>query len=144
LLIETTVDAAACTDGWTYSPHSGNCYKVFSERVMWTQAEINCVYAGGHQASVHSRENNKFLTELAAHEQEIVWLGLAQFGNRREYEWADRSSTDYTSWESGTTPSFKPGSKCTKLQTNGYWVQSCCKILSGYICEKTGNQIMTL
>jgi hypothetical protein len=151
MTINNTSDAGTCTDGWTYSPHSGNCYKVFSEHVMWTQAEINCVFAGGHQASVHSRENNQFLTgnqpcpilidqhlylntELASHEQDIVWLGLALFGNRREYEWADQSAIDYTSWENGKPTDIHNTSLSVSFQATNHHSDP---VLNVPNCKKT-------
>ncbi|KAK6057382.1 hypothetical protein COOONC_05100 [Cooperia oncophora] len=40
-------------------------YKVFREKATFDEAEKRCISVGGHLASIHSEQENKFITELS-------------------------------------------------------------------------------
>ena len=57
----------------------GATLEYFAGAVDWFDAEIVCVSAGGHLASVHSQEQNDALVAFVASQdsaQANVWLGL--------------------------------------------------------------------
>ena len=58
-----------CPTGWI--PFSSNCYKLFTEHLMWKNAEEKCNEAGGKLASVHSPEENMFILSMKTR----AWLG---------------------------------------------------------------------
>lgn len=68
----------------------------------------------------------------------MVWLGAVQFGTSPLYNWADRTPFGgYENWEDGRRPPYHKGKKCSKLDgATGRWLQSCCKVPSGFICMK--------
>ena len=50
---------SACPIDWNF--FQGACYRVFTDDVLFADAEANCVELGGHLASIHSVEENDFI-----------------------------------------------------------------------------------
>ena len=75
----TPVPDKRCAQG--YSFFNGNCYKWSSARKTWTEAEATCHSEGGHLASVHSEDENKFVTGKHSSESiNILNKSLFSFG----------------------------------------------------------------
>ncbi|KHN74613.1 Lymphocyte antigen 75 [Toxocara canis] len=139
ILFLTPVVANPCEDGWRYSPHSQKCYRFFNDE-KWPSAELECLFHGAHHASVHSKEDILFLTQLARGAQ-TIWLGAAQFGASRDYVWTDHSPFDFENWQYGVRPPYDVEKKCTKMNIlTGEWFHSCCQIPSPYICEMNAKE----
>ena len=143
---------------WRYSPFSNKCYRLFNVQTGWVASEFKCLFAGGgHHISIHDAANNQFvagqffclfflhlfsfyfdlIVELAK-QAGTVWLGAVQYGGSKDYTWVDRSPFgDYENWQHGSRPPYHKGKKCTKLDGNtGRWLQSCCRKVAAYICQK--------
>uniref|UniRef100_A0AAF5PUS9 C-type lectin domain-containing protein n=1 Tax=Wuchereria bancrofti TaxID=6293 RepID=A0AAF5PUS9_WUCBA len=132
----TVALCAICNDGWRFSPHSRKCYKFFSKKITWTEAEFHCLIQNGHQLSIHNSRENRFVKEIARGASE-VWLGSAKFGRTAQFEWSDKTPFNFKGWKNGQIPVSKLISPCTKMNvTSGEWFQSCCRIVAPYICQK--------
>ena len=63
---------ATCAPNWVEL--NGYCYRYFSERTSWDNAEAACVFYGGHLASVHSKAENDFIQQLLSG---WTWIGAS-------------------------------------------------------------------
>ena len=140
LAIVALVSANPCPDEtWRYSPHSHKCYKLYNEKTGWVVGEFKCAFQGAHHPSIHSAEENQFVSELARR-ADVIWIGIAQFGTSQDYVWSDHAGYDFETWHSKHSyrkPKYNKGRKCAKLDSvTQTWMQSCCKVPAATICEK--------
>merc|ERR1712038_1714041 len=86
-----------CSSGW--SAFNGNCYKHFSEKKTWEDAEDECVKEKAHLVSIHSAEEHQF---VAGQGGGLLWLGGRRDSeNREDWVWSDRAPWGYTNWAEG-------------------------------------------
>uniref|UniRef100_A0A914XJE4 C-type lectin domain-containing protein n=1 Tax=Plectus sambesii TaxID=2011161 RepID=A0A914XJE4_9BILA len=101
--------SANCPHGWTTILNLNKCYKFFTQRMQWYDAENFCVSQGpgGHLVSIHSRFENNALLDLAAATpgseagEAWFWIGMNNLRTTSSYTWIDGSSTDFTAWVQG-------------------------------------------
>uniref|UniRef100_A0A914CMI2 C-type lectin domain-containing protein n=1 Tax=Acrobeloides nanus TaxID=290746 RepID=A0A914CMI2_9BILA len=96
-----------CESGWTYYNITNLCYKVFHGQTC-NQSEATCVQNGGHLASIHSLEENVFISQLAQAGYTFgndgywgryhVLIGLMDPTLNGNFYWTDGSPYDYQSW----------------------------------------------
>ena len=75
-----------------------HCYKVFVTKLRWQDAENHCQAEGGHLASVHSAEENSFVSGL---DSDRMWLGGTDTTREGRWKWSDGSAFSFTSWAWG-------------------------------------------
>ena len=85
-----TTTSLSCQEGW--SAFNGSCYKLFTSQQTWVTAMTECLKEGAALTSVHSREEEDFLNDLA--DGNGYWLGGYPDGNT--WVWADYTDFDYT------------------------------------------------
>ncbi|KJH53781.1 hypothetical protein DICVIV_00212 [Dictyocaulus viviparus] len=67
----------------------------------------------------------------------VTWIGAAVFGKSKSYMYSDQSPYGhYANWRGGMIPRINPARRCIKMDRNGYWFQSCCKLRSISVCKK--------
>merc|ERR1711874_365709 len=81
-----------CPTFW--SAFGSNCYRLFETDLSWRDAENYCQGEGGHLASVHSQEENYFVSSLSS---QSFWLG----GTETRGAWAWSDETVWTDWSDG-------------------------------------------
>ena len=74
------------------------CYHKFDEDKTWQAANDDCVSKNGHLASIHSEDENIFITSMLSHK---TWIGLLKVHKGGQRHWSDGSVYDYTKWKSG-------------------------------------------
>jgi len=127
-----TTTPFSCEAGW--SLFNGSCYKLSDSTTTWSYAMINCVKEDAALTSVHSREEENFLNDLA--EDKTYWLGGHPDGNT--WVWMDYSDFDYTH-DYNLSPGY---GKCICQSYNTYgsgWSDTSCSSTSYqyyYICKK--------
>uniref|UniRef100_A0A914YP38 C-type lectin domain-containing protein n=1 Tax=Panagrolaimus superbus TaxID=310955 RepID=A0A914YP38_9BILA len=122
----SNLNPSICPDSWIYYNTTGFCYKVIRQNTTWGDAEKLCVEKESHLASVHSYNENLFITYLANDFTTICdWSGQAWIGLSRadvtslNFEWTDGSLYGYKSWIRGDSHGSK--NNCAAL-----WIgQSC-------------------
>uniref|UniRef100_A0AC34QAT2 C-type lectin domain-containing protein n=1 Tax=Panagrolaimus sp. JU765 TaxID=591449 RepID=A0AC34QAT2_9BILA len=95
-----------CDDGWTHLNITRACYKKFSVITPMKQqtAENSCVQEGGHLASIHSIDENRFIGQLTSigyrtyADASIFWIGAVRNDNSDNWRWTDKTRFDYTQW----------------------------------------------
>jgi len=82
-----TDESVACPDGWSHFNLS--CYILIKKSLSWRGAEGYCNKLGGHLASVHSLEENDFISGLADGE---YWIGANDMKTEGQWVWSDGSA----------------------------------------------------
>ena len=68
----TTTITRECEGGGSYFDQTQKCYKVFNEKLNWTEARYFCENVGGELASVSDERTNQFLSNLTPN---LAWIG---------------------------------------------------------------------
>ena len=129
------------------------CFKFFgakeSERKTYFDAKQHCISMGEDHdlASVHSMEEQAFLTEKMGEFGTSVWIGLNrvesdEIGHALVYGWTDNSPVNFTHWAPGY-PKSNTWQTCIRLSNEavrkGYWVGDFCSAANfkyGYVCRR--------
>ncbi|KAK7933318.1 hypothetical protein WMY93_004214 [Mugilogobius chulae] len=67
-----------CAEGWT--KFGSRCFKLINEKITWFDAEKSCHSLGANLASIHSAEENDFITDLiktATGSDPSTWIGAS-------------------------------------------------------------------
>ncbi|XP_070586377.1 brevican core protein [Erythrolamprus reginae] len=75
-----------CQSGWDV--FQGSCYKHFSSRRSWEEAETRCREHGGHLANIMSPEEQSFINNQY---REYQWIGLNDRTIEGDFQWSDGS-----------------------------------------------------
>uniref|UniRef100_A0A914YR97 C-type lectin domain-containing protein n=1 Tax=Panagrolaimus superbus TaxID=310955 RepID=A0A914YR97_9BILA len=115
-----------CPHGWTYNSRSGYCYFVKEGLASWEENEDWCFSQGGaHLASVHSDDENNFITNLINFSEgegyicgsdQLAWIGLYTVTNQTTWRWTDNSLFDYTAWATCKPDNAFRGANCAVIQ----------------------------
>ncbi|XP_026225559.1 ladderlectin [Anabas testudineus] len=89
-----------CPDGWS---HFGNkCYIFIDTPKRWIDAEVYCRFDGASLASIHSEQENHFISLLTrgeSHNFPQTWLGGFDSIQPGFWMWSDGSEFSYKNWE---------------------------------------------
>ncbi|KAK2863374.1 hypothetical protein Q5P01_002907 [Channa striata] len=88
-----------CPDGWTN--HGDKCFIFIDTPKRWTDAEVYCRFDGANLASIHSDEENYFITSLTrgdTHDFPQSWLGGFDAIQPGFWLWSDGSEFSYENW----------------------------------------------
>ena len=142
-----------CDEGWTYSGHTGFCYRFMAVSAGVRDAEQKCVDDGAHLASIHDDEENSFVGLLATtnfdviHDDSGVWIGLVNDNDASKWVWTDGTPVNYTHWASDNPDNMKNTgvyifpdgvTNCPYGVCHLYWVDSGMPTVAhrGFICKK--------
>jgi len=127
-----------CQAGW--SAFNGKCYKSFSEKKTWDEAEDECVKEEANLVSLHSEEEHQFVVGLNGGSG-IHWLG-----GRRDHDnfvWSDGTPWDYNNWARGQPDNIAGKEGCALIwdvnQWNtvyGLWNDAPCNYETTFVCKK--------
>ena len=108
-------------DGWIkFTSDDGGtdewCFKFNNDYKDWLSAKKECEFNGGRLASIHSQQENDFISRKLALQQAswdlISWIGLQRDSATGQFVWIDDgSSPEYDKWGDGgkiVFPSFNP------------------------------------
>ncbi|XP_019742848.1 snaclec CTL-Eoc124-like isoform X1 [Hippocampus comes] len=90
--------------GW-WKRYGTGCFRFFSMRRTWYQAEYHCVQEGGHLASFHAHHEVAFLNDLSEGSantwvgMHIEWYIYWLFWWRNTLSFTDGSSVDFLDWD---------------------------------------------
>ena len=120
-----------CPTGWI--PFNSNCYKLFTEHLMWKNAMKKCNEAGGKLASVHSSEENMFILSMKTQ----AWIGGTFNAYKHEWTWSDGTAWNHTSWKRGEPNNLGGAEYCLEFVENvkGKWNDQDCANELPYICK---------
>ena len=124
---ETTTERPECPYDWETYIGNGSyvkCFKYCGDYAYATYAEDNCQALGGHLASIHSLEEQNFLSSTYyTTSYSRTWIGAVDTDHNNVWEWIDGSDFDFSYWISGSEPDG--GSYYTVMDfgysSSGYW-----------------------
>ncbi|XP_061732556.1 macrophage mannose receptor 1 isoform X2 [Nerophis ophidion] len=138
----TPPPAQDCADGWTSLPHFSNCYKLFhnvdwSWKKSWGAAREDCMSRGANLVSIHSQEEEQFLSLYSKGSSK--WIGLRHNPTQGGYSWSDSSALSHTNWGPGEPNNHENREECVEMvsTTNGtysWWNDLNCDAHQDWIC----------
>nr|A7X413.1 RecName: Full=C-type lectin lectoxin-Lio3; Short=CTL; Flags: Precursor [Erythrolamprus poecilogyrus]ABU68502.1 Lectoxin-Lio3 [Erythrolamprus poecilogyrus] len=129
-----------CPSGWF--PHNISCYKLFTERKNWDQAQRTCMeeQENGQLASITDADTAVKLSNKLSGNWNFfdIWFGLSLSKTRGFWLWPDGSMVTFTNWGKGEPNNFWDMESCAALTAaSGYlsWNDKNCGLLHYFICQ---------
>jgi len=136
-------DHPRCRDDWTAL--GTHCYKIFTERVTWTQAKTKCMTQGAELATVNYAVVNDYIASKAAEFSMNIWIGLHCIQHNNYFEWASGDPVLYTNWNRREPNNWAYDENCVEMYTNGRWNDDPCNEVgtnNGYVCRMNKEEIV--
>ena len=120
-----------CDAGW--SRHGNNCYITETTSGLfknWDDSQAHCasLRPGAQLASVHSAEENEFVTNLYKENgyPRGAWIGLEHLAASPdaslEFRWSDGTALDFTQWGEGQPNNDADDPLGVFVNSNGEWI----------------------
>ncbi|KAK2888177.1 uncharacterized protein [Channa argus] len=139
----TPPPAHDCAKGWTSMPHFINCYKLFHNvewylKKSWGAAHEDCVARGGNLVSIHSQEEEEFLSLHTKGSSK--WIGLKSNPTEGGYSWSDNTPLSHTNWGEGEPNNHEGREDCVEMVSNAngtrsWWNDLNCDAHQDWICS---------
>ncbi|XP_029941424.1 macrophage mannose receptor 1-like [Salarias fasciatus] len=139
----TPPPAQGCAAGWTALPHFRNCYKLFhnvdwSQKKSWGAARNDCFCRGGALVSIHSQEEEEFLSTYSKGTSK--WIGLQHYPTEGGYSWSDGTPLSHTNWADGEPNNHEGREECVEMVsspsgTYSWWNDLNCDAHQDWICK---------
>lgn len=92
---------------------NGHSYKLFQERIAWTDAKKKCEELGGHLVTIESAKENAHISKMGASMtgpgKGGVWIGCSDHEEEGQWKWVTGEPLSFKKWTRG-----RPRKKDTK------------------------------
>ena len=110
--------------------------------MTWHEAEIHCKKEGGHLASIHSEEENDFVSEYATNSTSAAawfWIGANDLMDKGQIVWSDHSVFNYSTWQIGEPNKgaweIEDCVQISYTKFKGHWKDTKCLSTSYFVCK---------
>ncbi|XP_004614832.2 low affinity immunoglobulin epsilon Fc receptor [Sorex araneus] len=101
----------------------------------WLQARNECRALQGQLVSIHSQEEQDFLTPHGS--KFGTWIGLRDLDLEGQFVWMDENPLDYSNWGPGEPNNQEPSEDCVVMGHSGMWNDvDCTSRLDSWVCER--------
>ncbi|XP_058394022.1 low affinity immunoglobulin epsilon Fc receptor [Diceros bicornis minor] len=122
-----------CPEQWV--SFQKKCYYFGEGPKKWIEARFACSKLQGRLVSIHSQEEQDFLTKRA--NKKGSWIGLRDLNIEGEFVWMDENPLDYSNWQPGEPNNEGEGEDCVMMQGSGRWNDAfCLSRLDGWVCDR--------
>ena len=141
--------AIDCPDE-TWSKYKDNCYHLLINKYNRTGCRQECVQLGGDLASIHSQEENEFVTSLIGArpareglsrsngKAKNAWIGAKYSHSQDIFLWSDQSNWDFDNWNWQLSEPHKSKDSCVfigyDLKNPEKWADGVCSWSSPFDC----------
>uniref|UniRef100_A0A8C6A485 Fc epsilon receptor II n=1 Tax=Marmota marmota marmota TaxID=9994 RepID=A0A8C6A485_MARMA len=133
ILVSKGSTCNTCPEGWLHFRQK--CYYFGQGAKRWVQARFTCDDLEGRLVSIHSQEEQDFLTKRA--NKKGSWIGLRDLDLEGEFIWMDGSPLDYSNWNLGEPNNGDQGEDCVMMLGSGKWNDASCRSeLDAWVCEQ--------
>ncbi|XP_072923106.1 C-type lectin BpLec-like isoform X3 [Hemitrygon akajei] len=131
-----------CDEKWFYFPPLNSCYRFFSDKKTWEEAEDFCNRDErcGQLASVNSEEHNTFISNvvfIVNQKKPTAWIGLNDICKEGNFTWVDGSLYCYSKWAKNQPDDFKRKEDCVNIHrfNDMAWNDAPCDKKNGFVCS---------
>uniref|UniRef100_A0A8C5E1V9 C-type lectin domain-containing protein n=1 Tax=Gouania willdenowi TaxID=441366 RepID=A0A8C5E1V9_GOUWI len=103
ILLYSLADTEGCEHTWR--KFHGHCYRYFTRRHTWEDAEKDCREHSGHLASIHSAAEQNFIRG----DHDNTWIGLNDRTVEDDFQWTDKMDLQYENWRENQPDNFFAG-----------------------------------
>ncbi|XP_061589669.1 macrophage mannose receptor 1 [Cololabis saira] len=131
-----------CASGWSAPRHFRNCYRLFhkvdwSLKKSWGAANEDCISRGANLVSIHSQEEEEFLSLYS--KASSKWIGLKHNPTEGGYSWSDGTPLSHTNWGYGEPNNHEGREECVEMVssnngTHSWWNDLNCDAHQDWIC----------
>uniref|UniRef100_A0A8W8J8E0 C-type lectin domain-containing protein n=1 Tax=Magallana gigas TaxID=29159 RepID=A0A8W8J8E0_MAGGI len=124
-----------CPNGW--KSRKGSCYQVFTDKVNWFQAQMNCRKYDSTLAHIEDELENQWLKKQYSDIKTATWIDVVDLGS--EGKWVSFSSgktANYLPWDGGEPNNYDSSEHCAFIFNGGTekWFDGNCT--SSLVCKK--------
>lgn len=126
-----------CPKGW--KSRKGSCYQVFSEKVNWFQAQMNCRKHDSTLVQIEDELENQWLKKQYPDIKMATWIDAVDLGKEGQWMWFSSGKTAaYLPWFSGEPNNHNSIEHCAVIFNNGNekWNDTKCHYSFYFMCEK--------
>ncbi|CAH7282522.1 Fcer2a [Phodopus roborovskii] len=132
MLISKGAVCSTCPKNWLHFQQK--CYYFGKSPKQWIQARFACSDLEGRLVSIHSQEEQDFLTK---HINKDSWIGLRDLNVEGQFIWMDGSPVGYSNWSPGEPNNAEQGEDCVMMRESGQWNDYYCRsFLDAWVCEQ--------
>ncbi|XP_038165332.1 galactose-specific lectin nattectin-like isoform X1 [Cyprinodon tularosa] len=135
--VAASVCPAPCPPGWTQ--FGSRCFIFYYQSRTWSDAEKFCISIGGNLASIHSLDENNFISEMVERQtgsSRDTWIGGYDAVSENTWLWSDGSAFEFTHWYTNQ-PDNSGSQHCLEINYGGsHWNDIQCSMGMPFVCAR--------